>query len=72
MPPLLCFRFLCPGLFLGLSVEPDMLLNLRYTFRNLLAASQLPADRAQGKGDFFDLGAHVLADSLAAVQLTPG
>lgn len=49
-----------------------MLLNLRYSVRDLLAAFQLPADRAQGKGDFFDLGAHVLAAPLAAVQLTPG
>ena len=72
MPPFLCFGFLAPDLFRGLPVEPDMLLNLRYTFRNLLAAFQLPADRAQGKGDFFDLGAHVLTASLAAVQLTPG
>ena len=49
-----------------------MLFNLRYTFHNLLAASQLSADRVQGKGDFLDLGAHVLAASFAAVQLTPG
>ena len=49
-----------------------MLLKLRYSVRDLLAAFQLPADWAQGKGDFFDLGAHVLAAPLAAVQLAPG
>ena len=49
-----------------------MLLNLRYSVRDLLAAFQLEAYRAQGKGDFFDLGAHVLTAPLAAVQLAPG
>lgn len=72
MPPFLGFCFLTFVLFLGLSVEPDMLLKLRNTLRYLLGAFQLPADRAQGKGDILDLGAYVLATSLAAVQLAPG
>jgi len=64
MPPFLRFGFLTPGLFLGLPVEPDMLLNLRYTFLDLLAASQLPADRAQGKGDFPDRGKRTMITRL--------
>ena len=72
MPPFLGFRLCSLCLFRTLPVEPDMLLNLRYSVRDLLAAFQLPADRAQSKGDFLDLGAHVLAAPLAAVQLAPG
>lgn len=72
MPPFLWFRFLTLVLLLGLPVESDMLLKLRDSVHDLLAAFQLSADRAQGKGDFLDLGAHALAPSLAAVQLAPG
>ena len=73
MPPCFfgsCLCSLC--LFRDLPVEPDMLLYLRYSVRDLLAAFQLPADRAQSKGDLFDLGAYVLAVTLTAVQLAPG
>ena len=55
MPPFFCFRLCSLCLFRTLPVEPDMLLDLRYSVRDLLAAFQLPADRAQSKGDFFDL-----------------
>jgi hypothetical protein len=72
LSPFLCFRFFSLGLFFGLPREPDMLLKLRDSLRYLLAAFQLAADRAQGKGVFFDLGAHVLAAPLAAVKLAPG
>ena len=72
MPPFLGFRLCSLYLFRTLPVEPDMLLYLRNSVRDLLAAFQLPADRTQGKGEFFDLGAHVLAAPLTAVQLTPG
>lgn len=72
MPPLLGFCFLSLFLLRDLPVKPDMLLYLRYSVRDLLATFQLPADRAQGKRDLFDLGAHVLAVTLTAVQLAPG
>ena len=72
MPPLLRFHFLTPGLLLDLPCEPDLLLKLRDTLRYLLGASQFPADRTQGKGDFLDLGAHIFAAPFAAVQLAPG
>ena len=59
-------------LFLCLSGEPDMLMDLRDRRRNALAASQLPAQGTESKIYLAYLSNYIFTTPFPAVQVLPG